>query len=85
MRADGDDYIVTGDMQIKGVTKPIELKLEINGIGADLSGAVRAGATATTVIKRGEFGITFNAAIETGGVMLGEDVTVTIDISAVKQ
>lgn len=85
VRADGDDYIVTGDMQIKGVTKPIELKLEINGIGADLSGAVRAGATATTVIKRSEFGITFNAAIETGGVMLGEDVTVTIDISAVKQ
>lgn len=85
VRVDGDDFIVTGDMQIKGVTKSIEMKLEFGGIGADVSGATRAGATATTVIKRSEFGITFNTALETGGVMLGEDVSVTIDISAVKQ
>lgn len=85
VRVDGEDFIVTGDMQIKGVTKPIELKLEFGGIGADVSGAIRAGATATAVIKRSDFGITFNTTLETGGVMLGEDVTVTIDISAVKQ
>lgn len=85
VREEGGDYIVSGDMQIKGITKPIEMKLEFNGIGADLSGAVRAGATATAVIKRSDFDITFNATIETGGVMLGEDVTVVIDISAVKQ
>ena len=85
VRQEGGDFVVSGDMQIKGITKPIELKLELNGIGADISGAIRAGATASTVIKRSDFDITFNSTIETGGVMLGEDVTVTIDISAVKQ
>ncbi|WP_293697961.1 YceI family protein [uncultured Agrococcus sp.] len=85
VRAEGDDYVVTGDMQIRGITKSIEMKLEFGGIGADVAGAVRAGATATTVIKRSDFDITFNTTLETGGVMLGEDVTITIDISAVKQ
>lgn len=85
VRVDGDDYFIIGDMQIKGVTKSIELELEFGGIGADVTGAVRAGATATTTIKRSDFGITFNVNLETGGVMLGDDIKVTIDISAVKQ
>lgn len=85
VREEAGDFIVTGDLQIKGVTKSIEMKLEFGGIGADVSGAIRAGASATTVIKRSDFGITFNTALETGGVMLGEDVSITIDISAVRQ
>ena len=84
-RVEGDDYFIIGDMQIKGVTKPLELELEFGGIAPDAAGEIRAGATATTTIKRSDFGISFNVNLETGGVMLGDDIKVTIDISAVKQ
>ena len=85
VRENGDDFVLVGDLQIKGVTKQVELVLEFGGIGADASGAIRAGATATTKIKRSDFGITFNVNLETGGVMLGDDINVVVEISAIKQ
>lgn len=82
--ADGDDYTLLGDLTIKGITKPVEFELEFEGLGADPWGGTRAGFTAKTVIDRTEFGVEFNAALETGGVLLGDKVTIELDIQLVK-
>lgn len=84
-RVEGDDLFVDGDLQIKGVTKPVSLLVEFGGIGPDTWGGTRAGASARTRIKRSDFGITWNVAIESGGVMLSDDVDVEIEISSVLQ
>lgn len=84
-RIDGDDIAVDGQLQIKGVEQPVSFELEYGGTGPDTYGQTRVGASARFRIKRGDFGITFNQTLETGGVMLGEDVDVEIEISAVKQ
>jgi len=81
-----DELAVTGDLTIHGVTK--EVVLEVEGPSAastDPFGNVRVGATATTKIKRDDFGLVWNAALETGGVLVGNDVKITIDISLIKQ
>ncbi len=77
---------VTGDLTIHGVTK--EVVLDVEGPSApstDPFGNTRVGATATTKIKRDDFGLVWNAALETGGVLVGHDVSITIDISLIKQ
>jgi polyisoprenoid-binding protein YceI len=87
VKAKGKENLsVTGDLTIHGVTK--EVVLDVDGPSApstDPFGNVRVGATATTKIKRDDFGLTWNAALETGGVLVGNDVTITIDISLIKQ
>lgn len=84
-RVEGDELYVDGDLQLRGVTKPVSLLVEFGGIGADAGGNTRAGASARTRIKRTDFGINWNAAIETGGVVLSDDVDVEIEISSIKQ
>lgn len=84
-RVDGDDFYIDGDLQLRGVTKPVSLLVEFGGIGPDTFGNTRAGASARTRVKRSDFGINWNVAIETGGVMLSDDVDVEIEISAIKQ
>ncbi|WP_405218339.1 YceI family protein [Agrococcus sp. Ld7] len=84
-RVEGDDLMIDGDLQLRGVTKPVSLLVEFGGIGPDTFGNVRAGASARTRVKRSEFGISWNVAIETGGVMLSDDVDVEIEISAIQQ
>jgi polyisoprenoid-binding protein YceI len=87
VKAKGADALsVTGDLSVHGVTK--EVVLEIEGPSApstDPFGNVRVGATATTKIKREEFGLVWNAALEAGGVLVGNEVKITIDISLIKQ
>jgi len=87
VQAKGKDHLtVTGDLTIHGVTK--EVVLDVEGPSApstDPFGNVRLGATVTTKIKRDEFGMVWNAALEAGGVLVGNDVNVTIDISLIKQ
>ena len=81
-----EELSVTGDLTIHGVTK--EVVLDVEGPSApstDPFGNVRVGATATTKIKRDDFGLTWNAALEAGGVLVGNDVKITIDISLIKQ
>lgn len=85
VRASGDEFLIDGDLQIKGVTKQVTLTVDPGGIGKDTYGQTRAGASASITINRQDFGITFNVALEQGGVMLGDDVQVSIDISAVLQ
>ena len=81
-----EELAVTGDLTIHGVTK--EVVFEVEGPSApstDPFGNVRIGATATTKVKRDDFGITWNAALEAGGVLVGNDVKITLDISLIKQ
>ena len=80
------EFKVTGNLTILGVTKEVVLKVEGPSEEAkDPWGNIRVGASATTKIKRSEFGLTWNAALETGGVMLGDDVQLEIDVELVKQ
>ncbi|WP_316317764.1 YceI family protein [Clavibacter michiganensis] len=79
---DGDAK-VDGELTVRGVTKPVTFDVEFGGCGGDPYGNTKFGATATTVINREDFGLTYNAALETGGVLLGDKVTITLDIQAV--
>ncbi|HTV09926.1 MAG TPA: YceI family protein [Candidatus Aquilonibacter sp.] len=80
-----DEYEVTGDLTIHGVTKPVTLKVE--GPSAqhkDPWGNTRIGLEATTKINRKDFGLSWNSVLETGGVMVGEEVHITIDLELIK-
>jgi polyisoprenoid-binding protein YceI len=81
----GDDYTMIGDLTIKGVTKPVELAMEFEGSSQDPFGNTRAGFTGTTTISRKDFGLSWNAVLETGGVLISDKVKIQLDISAIKQ
>jgi len=82
---DGDDFVIDGDLTLRGVTKPITLTGEFGGVAKDPYGQTKAGATATTKINRHDFGVSWNAALETGGVMLGDEVTLTAELQVALQ
>ncbi len=82
VRRDGDDYVVTGDLTIKGITHPVELKVEVNGFGPDPYGGTRAGFSALGEINRTDYGITANMVLPTGGVMVSEKIQLTVEIEA---
>ncbi|WP_156760444.1 YceI family protein [Microbacterium karelineae] len=85
VRAEGGDLLVDGDLTIKDVTKPVTFSLELGGFGTDPWGNYKAGATAQATIDREEFGLTWNAALETGGVLVGKDVKITLDLQGALQ
>jgi len=85
VRADGDDYVLDGDFTIRGVTKPIELKLEFNGVNPGMGHGEVAGFEASVVLNRKDFGIDIDMPLETGGAVVGDKVTITLDIEALKQ
>ena len=80
----GDEYTVTGDLTIKGVTRSIDLDLELTGTAVDPWGNTRLGLEGSTVINRKDWGLTWNAALEAGGVLVSEKVTLEFEISAVR-
>ena len=80
----GSDYTLTGDLTIKGVTKSVSLDLEFDGVSGDPWGGTRAGFTATGEIDRRDWGLEWNVALDTGGVLVGENVKLQLDIEAVK-
>ncbi|MFD5467644.1 YceI family protein [Kitasatospora sp. NPDC127059] len=81
----GDDsYRMTGELTIKDTTRPVVLDLDYTGSATDAYGAERVGFEGRTVVDRTAFGLTYNAALETGGVLIGEKVKLSFDISAVK-
>lgn len=86
---DGDattgEFTVTGDLTLRGVTRPVTLTGEFGGIMTDSQGNVKAGATATTKINRLDFGVNWNSALEAGGVTLGDEIAVTADIQVALQ
>ena len=82
---DGDDLKVIGDLTVHGVTK--EVGLNVDGPTEEQKdpwGNIRVGASATTKIKRSDYGLTWNAALETGGIMLGDDLKIELDVSLIK-
>jgi polyisoprenoid-binding protein YceI len=80
-----DEYSLTGDLTIKGVTKSEKLKVEFGGVVKDPWGNTKAGFTVTGKINRKDFGLTWNAALETGGVMVSEEVRINSEIQLIKQ
>jgi polyisoprenoid-binding protein YceI len=80
----GNDFQVTGDLTIKDVTRSITLPLEYQGAAKDPFGNDRIGFEGSVVINRKDWGITWNAALETGGVLVSEKVTLEFEISAIK-
>ncbi|KQQ90727.1 YceI family protein [Pseudarthrobacter sp. SL88] len=82
---DGEDYTLTGDLTIKGVTQPVELEVEFTGVAVDPFGATRAGFSAETEISRKAFGLTWNAALEAGGVLVSDKVKINLEAALVKQ
>ena len=80
-----DDFTIVGDLTLRGVTKSVQLKGEFGGIVTDDYGRTKAGATATTKINRHDFGVSWNAALEAGGLTLGDDVTLNFDLQVILQ
>ncbi|MEO7313937.1 MAG: YceI family protein [Ginsengibacter sp.] len=81
----GTEGILTGDISIAGITKPISLNIEFGGIVSDPYGQIKAGFTVTGKLSRKDFGITYNASLETGGVLLGDEIKINAEIQLVKQ
>jgi polyisoprenoid-binding protein YceI len=76
---------VTGDLTLHGVTKPVVLDVESSAQPISMMGKTHAGASATTKINRSDFGLTWNKALEAGGVVVGDEVAISIDVEAVKK
>ncbi|WP_129337605.1 YceI family protein [Cellulomonas endophytica] len=85
VRAQGDAHVVMGDLTIHGVTRSVELATEFNGTATDPFGNRRIGFEASTTISRKDFGLTWNAALEAGGVLVSDKVVITIDASLIAQ
>jgi polyisoprenoid-binding protein YceI len=86
VEADGPGkFKVTGDLTLHGVTKPVVLDVESSGAPVKVMGGLHAGASATTKINRSDFGLTWNKALETGGVVVGDEVAISIDVEAIKK
>ncbi|TQF04709.1 YceI family protein [Kitasatospora acidiphila] len=81
---DSETYRMTGDLTIKGITRPVVLDLDYTGSATDPYGIQRLGFEGRTTVDRTDFGLTYNAALETGGVLIGEKVKLSFDISAVR-
>jgi polyisoprenoid-binding protein YceI len=81
---DAETYRVTGDLTIKGVTKPVTVDFEFTGAAVDPFGNHRIGFEGKTVVNRKDWGVNWNAALEAGGVLVGEKVTLEFDVSAIR-
>jgi polyisoprenoid-binding protein YceI len=83
VRVDGGDYVLDGELTLKGVTKSVPLTLELNGFGPDAYGGTRAGFTATGEINRKDFNVNFDAPMQNGGVVVSDKITLQLEIEAV--
>jgi len=84
VKQDGGDFLLVGDLTIKGITKPVELELEFEGVNTDPWGNVKAGFSASTEINRKDWDLGWNVALEAGGFVVGDKVKLELDIQAVK-
>ncbi|MRX44888.1 YceI family protein [Agromyces kandeliae] len=82
VRVEGGEFKVDGELTMRGVTKPVTFDFDFGGFGGDPYGNYKGGATAKAVVNREDFGLSYNAALETGGVLLGEQVTITLELQA---
>ena len=84
-KIDSDTFSLYGELTLKGVTKPVKLNVEFNGVTKDPWGNERAGFVVTGKISRSEWGVNFNSVLETGGVALSDEVRIHSEIQLVKQ
>jgi polyisoprenoid-binding protein YceI len=84
IRRDGDDFVLDGDLTIRGVTRPVSLELEFNGVQPNplAEGNPAAGFSAHTEISRKDFGLEWNVALETGGVLVADKIKIVLEIEA---
>jgi polyisoprenoid-binding protein YceI len=82
---DENEYRLTGDLTIRGQSRPVVLDLEFQGTAVDPYGNQRAGFEGKATINRKDWGLTWNAAMETGGIMVGDRVKLQLDVSAIKR
>ena len=80
----GEGYRIDGDLTMRGETRPVSLDAEIGGVVANMQGGRRAGFSASTRISRKAWGLTWNGALESGGVLVGDEVRITIDVAVVQ-
>ena len=85
VRAEGEQYVLDGNLTLKGVTKPVSLELEFNGVSPGMGHGEVAGFEASVVLNRKDFGVDLDIPLETGGAVVGDKVTVTLEIEAIKQ
>lgn len=85
VQSKGDGYVLDGEFTLKGVTRPISLALEFNGVSPGMGHGEVAGFEASVVLNRKDFGIDIDVPLETGGAVVGDKVTITLEIEALKQ
>ena len=84
VRVDGDDFVLVGDLTVRGTTQPVEIKGELEGADKDPFGNLRVGFSGETQISRKDFGLTWNVPLDSGGWLVSDKVKITLDVSAVK-
>ena len=84
IKRDGSEFKLVGDLTIHGVTREVVLNVTEEGRATDPWGGQRLGFSAATKIKRSDFGLTWNQALETGGVLVGDDIKISLDLELVK-
>jgi polyisoprenoid-binding protein YceI len=80
----GDEYKIAGELTIRGQTHPVTLETEIGGVVANMQGGRRAGFSASTRISRKAFGLTWNGVLESGGVLVGDDIKISLDLAVLQ-
>jgi len=80
-----DEFALTGDLVIKGISQPVKLDVDFGGLMTDPWGNVKAGFTLDGKINRKDFGLTWNAALEAGGVLVGDEIKLNLDVQLLKQ
>lgn len=80
-----EHYVLTGDLTIKDVTRPVDIELTVTGVGPDPWGGTRIGFEGHTTISRKDYGLVWNVALEGGGVLVSDSVKIELDVEAVKQ
>jgi polyisoprenoid-binding protein YceI len=84
VRPDGDDFVLVGDLTIRGTTRPVEIAVELEGLENDPWGNRRIGFSGETTISRKDFGLTWNVPLDGGGLLVSDKVKITLDVSAVR-
>ena len=84
VRADGEDFVLVGDLTIRGTTRPVEIAVELEGVEKDPFGNQRIGFSGETTISRKDFGLTWNVPLDSGGWLVSDKVKITLDVSAVR-
>ena len=84
LRPDGDHYVLSADVTVRGVTRPVEFRLEFHGVEQDPWGGERAGFTATAEVNRKDWGLQWNVPLDGGGVLVSDKVKIVIEVQAIK-